>query len=207
MNIYLVRHGVSEGNLNLTHQGENAPLSAQGVKQVIQLANRLKDKNITSVYASPYLRAKQSAEIIAKELNLPIEYWDLLKERKRPSEVEGLKFDDPKATEIYELTRKNQTKPDWKYSDDESYSELLKRAKDVEQHLKSHHQGQNVICVSHIGMIMIIALQMIMQDKLTPKAFWQFYHHSRHSNTGISQLEYSEKSGWNLVAWNDTAHL
>lgn len=207
MNVYLVRHGVSEGNLNKTHQGENAPLSDEGRKQVAQLSKRLKGKTIDFIYASPHLRTKQSAQIIASELKLPIEYWDLLKERKRPSEVEGLKFEDPKAAEIYEITRKNQIRPDWKYSDDESYNELLTRAKNVEEHLRNRHKDQNVICVSHIGMIMIIALQIILQDKITPKVFWQFYHHSRHSNTGITQLEYSEKSGWNLVAWNDTAHL
>jgi probable phosphoglycerate mutase len=207
MNVYFVRHGVSEGNLNKTHQGENAQLSSEGVNQVTQLAVRLRKQGINAIYASPYLRTKQSAEILAKELDLPVECWNLLKERRRPSEVEGLRFDDPKATEIYEITKKNQIKADWKYSDDESYNELLKRAKDVEQHLISHHQGQNVICVSHIGIIMIIVLQIILQDKLTPKVFWQFYYHSRHSNTGITLLEYSQKSGWNLIAWNDTAHL
>ncbi len=207
MNIYLVRHGESEGNLNKTHQGENVPLSEEGVKQVIWLAKRFKDKKIDFIYASPHLRTKQSAEIIGRELKLPIEYWDLLKERRRPSEVEGLRYDDPKATEIYEVTRKNQINADWKYSDDESFNDLLKRAKTVEKHLISLHKDQDLICVTHIGMIMIIASQITLQDKLTPEVFWQFYHHSRHSNTGITHLEYSEKFGWNLVAWNDTAHL
>ena len=207
MNIYLVRHGESEGNLNKTHQGENAPLSDKGMEQVARLTKRLKDKKIDLIYASPHLRTKQSAEIIGAELNVPIEYWDLIKERKRPSEIEGLRFDDPKATEIYEITKKNQIIADWKYSDDESYNDLLRRAKNIEEHLINHHKSQNLVCVSHIGMIMMIALQIILQDELNPKAFWQFYHHSRHSNTGITHLEYSEKSGWNLVAWNDTAHL
>ena len=171
------------------------------------LVKRFKDKKFDFIYASPHLRTKQSAEIIGRELKLPIEYWDLLKERRRPSEVEGLRYDDPKATEIYEVTRKNQINADWKYSDDESFNDLLKRAKTVEKHLISLHKDQDLICVTHIGMIMIIASQITLQDKLTPEVFWQFYHHSRHSNTGITHLEYSEKFGWNLVAWNDTAHL
>jgi len=207
MNIYFVRHGQSEGNLKNTHQGENVPLSKEGKRQVRLLAERLKDRKIDVVYASPYLRAKQTAEIIAKELKLPVEHWDQLKERKRPSEVEGLAYNHPKASEIYEITRKNQIKADWKHSDDESFNDLLKRGKEVEKHLLEHHEGQNVLCVSHIGILIMTVLQIILQDKLSPEVFWQFYYHSRQDNTGISHLEFTDKYGWKLLAWNDTTHL
>jgi len=150
---------------------------------------------------------KNTAETIAKELELPIEYIDQLKERRRPSEIEGLSYDHPKAVEVYETTRENQIIPDWKYSDDESYNDLLKRAKDVEQLLLDHPNDENVLCVTHIGILIMIAFYMLMQDKLTPEVFWQFYYHARYHNTGITILDYSEKNGWNLVTWNNSTHL
>lgn len=207
MNVYFIRHGQSSGNINNTHQSEDVRLSEEGKKQSKLLAVRLKDKKIGVIYASPYLRARQTAEIIGKELGLPIEYWERLRERRRPSEVEGLSYDHPKASEIYEITRKNQIKPNWRYSDDESFNDLLKRAKEVEKHILKRHTGQNVLCVSHIGILIMIVLQIILQDKLSPEVFWQFYYHSRQDNTGITHLEFTEKYGWKLLTWNDTTHL
>lgn len=207
MYIYFVRHGQSEGNLGNFHQREEVQLSEEGKRQAKLLASRLKNTKIDSIYASPHLRAQQTAEIIAKNLRLSVESWEQLKERKRPSEVEGLSYDDPKASEIYEITRKNQTIADWKYSDDESFNDLQERAKKIEKHLLEHHKDQNVLCVSHIGILIMIVLQIVLQDKLTPEVFWQFYYHSRIDNTGITQLEFTDKYGWKLLSWNDASHL
>lgn len=211
MKLYLVRHGQSEGNVKGTHQGEEVPLSDEGIKQAKLLAKRLKDQEISTIYASHLLRAKNTAETISEELKLPINFMDELKERRRPSEIEGLSYDHPVAVEVYAATRKNQIIPDWKYSDDESYNDLLKRAKDLEQHLINIHKEGNVLCVTHIGILIMIAFSMLMQDKLTPEVFWQFYYHTRYNNTGITILEYIEKDGWNkgwnLVTWNDITHL
>lgn len=207
MNVYFVRHGESEGNKEKIHQGEGVPLSKQGRVQAEAVAKRLKNLSIDIIYSSPYLRAKQTAEIISKELKLPIEYWVQLKELKRPSELEGLKYSDPRASKIKKAIKENQTKPDWKYSDDESFNDLLIRAKDVEKHILNNHKDQNVLCISHIQILVMVVMNMVMQDNLTPDVFWQFYYHSRKKNTGITHLVYTDKFGWNLVSWNDTNHL
>src|SRR3989344_5936185 len=100
MNVYFVRHGESEGNKLQKAQNSETPLSTQGRKQASIVANRLKETPIDVLYSSPYVRAKQTAEIIAKELDKPIEYWEPLKERKRPSEIEGLNISHPKVRKI-----------------------------------------------------------------------------------------------------------
>jgi len=207
MNIYFVRHGESEGNLNGVHQGEKVPLSETGKQQARLVAKRFKNIKIDTIYASPYLRAKQTAEIIAKELSRPIEYWEQLKELKRPSEIEGLKYNDPKASEIKRIIRENQIKADWKFSDDESFNDLLLRAKQIEKHLLDHHKEDNILCVSHIQIMVMTILHILLQDKLTPEVFWQFFYHCRQNNTGITILEHTESTGWNLISWNDTTHL
>ncbi len=207
MNVYFVRHGQSEGNLNKTHQGNDVSMSEKGKEQVRLVAKRLKDKKIDVIYASPYLRAKQTAEIIAKGLYLPIQYNDQLKEIRRPSVLEGLGYSDPKASKIKKIIRKNQIKADWKFSDDESFNDLSMRARQVREQIFKHHGDKNILCVSHVTTIIMIVLQTILQDKLTPEVFWQFYYHSRQKNTGITHLEFTEKFGWNLVTWNDTTHL
>jgi len=207
MNVYVVRHGQSEGNKLGVHQGENVSLSEEGMDQAKAVAQRLKKCGIDVIYSSPYLRAKQTADIISKELDLPIEYWEDLRELKRPSEIEGLSYSDPKAVEIKNTIKEKQIIPDWRYSDDESFNDLRARAKAVEKHIIDHHKHQNVLCVSHIQIMVMIVMQIVMQDKLTSEAFWQFYYHSRQNNTGITHLEYTDGFGWSLVTWNDTTHL
>ncbi len=207
MNVYFVRHGQSEGNKEQVHQGENVSLSEKGKDQAMAVAKRLKKHDISVIYSSPYLRAKQTAEIISNELDLPIEFWEDLKELRRPSEIEGLSYTDPIAIKIKDTIKKKQIIPDWKYSDDESFNDLLARAKAVEKHIFEHHKDQNVLCVSHIQIMVMIVMQIVMQDKLTPEVFWQFYYHCRQKNTGITHLEYTDTFGWNLVTWNDTTHL
>lgn len=207
MNVYFIRHGESEGNKNKIHQEENIPLSKKGKKQAELIAERLRGRKIDLVYSSPHLRARQTAEIIAQKLNLNVEHWSELRERKNPSELKGLKYSDPRAREIKKIMRKNQLRDDWRFSDEESFSDLLIRARGVEKRLLKQHRGQNILCVSHVKIIFMIVLNMIFQNKLTPEVFWQFYYHSRLTNTGITHLEFTKESGWTLVTWNDVAHL
>ncbi len=207
MNIFFVRHGESEGNSQRVHQGENADLSEKGRHQAQLVAKRLQDHNIQVIYCSPFLRAKQTAEIIAAGLKLPITFAEDLKELRRPSEIEGLSYGDPKAEEIKSIIKQNQTIPDWRYSDDESFNDIVTRAKSIEKILFDNHHGQNVLCVSHVQIIVMITLHIILQEKLTPEVFWQFYYHARYNNTGITHLQHNETFGWNLMTWNNTVHL
>ncbi len=125
MNLYFIRHGESEGNSKQFHQGENVSLSDVGIRQANAVARYFKQTKIEKIYTSPHLRAKHTAEIIAKVLELSTEHIEFLKELKRPTELEGLEYNHPKANEIKRIIKENQTSPDWKYSDDESFNDLL----------------------------------------------------------------------------------
>ncbi len=207
MNLYFIRHGESEGNSRQFHQGENVSLSEIGVKQARAVAQYFKQIKIDKLYTSPHLRAKHTAEIISEVLKLPLEHIEFLKELKRPTELEGLEYNHPKAHEIKKIIKENQTSPDWKYTDDESFNDLLCRAKQVEQHVLLHQNNENIVCISHIQITVLIVLRLLLQDQLTPSVFWQFFYHCKVNNTGIIHLEYSESSGWNLITWNNTTHL
>ena len=87
--IYFVRHGESEQNAENIRQGPEGLLTERGIAQAVATAKRFpKEKGKPQVIiSSPYERTKETANIVAKELNLPIEYCDLLVERKNPSEI------------------------------------------------------------------------------------------------------------------------
>ncbi|MEG1686708.1 MAG: histidine phosphatase family protein [Angelakisella sp.] len=64
--VYLVRHGTTEFNIDGRFQGTlQIPLNAQGLFQAQLLADSLATVALDGVYASPLLRALQTAEAIA----------------------------------------------------------------------------------------------------------------------------------------------
>jgi len=79
---YFVRHGQTDVNKYgiILEDSDNIPLNENGVAQIENTAKLLKDKNIKVIITSPFPRARQTAEIINKELNVPIIYHDGLKE-------------------------------------------------------------------------------------------------------------------------------
>ena len=84
MKMFLFRHGESEWNSNkdakYSEENHNSNLTELGLEQAKKNANYLKDKNITSVYSSPLKRAFQTANELAKIINVKIQLNDNLRE-------------------------------------------------------------------------------------------------------------------------------
>lgn len=72
MQLYFVRHGESEANLARVFSNRDAPhaLTERGRTQVEALAEKLQDIHFGAFYASPILRARQSADILAARLGI-----------------------------------------------------------------------------------------------------------------------------------------
>jgi len=71
--IIFVRHGQTLWNELGKYQGHtDVPLSKTGIEQAYKVAKRLKQEKVDAIYCSDLKRAKQTAEIIALEHNLPI---------------------------------------------------------------------------------------------------------------------------------------
>jgi len=80
--IYLVRHGECIANHENIFLGRtlDPPLTENGVNQAKKLALHLRDKNISRIYSSSLLRAKQTADIISSEIGIPFTISDSLVE-------------------------------------------------------------------------------------------------------------------------------
>lgn len=207
MLLYLIRHGESEANRKGLYQGPNMPLSEEGIKQAHALAERLKNHNINIIYSSPMLRAKQTAEIISGKLKISVEYWESLREIRTPSEIWGKSAKDEEGIKIGELIKNKFLDGEGRYSDEETFEELNKRAIKVLEHLLSHHEDQNVLCVSHGTMIKTIVSKFIFGENLTAKMLQDIREHLRIKNTGITLCEHTDSWGWTLINWNDVTHL
>ncbi len=84
LEVYLVRHGESEGNRSGVYQGQaDYPLTPLGQDQALLLARHFYSRAVrpSAIYTSPLSRAVETARILAKTLNGPLpEEEDRLKE-------------------------------------------------------------------------------------------------------------------------------
>ena len=81
MKYIFVRHGKTHFNEIQLKQGWcDSPLTKQGIKEIENMAEQLKDYKIDAAYTSPILRAKYTAQIILKNHSVLLNEDDRLKE-------------------------------------------------------------------------------------------------------------------------------
>jgi len=77
-----VRHGKSQANQDKIIATPDSPLTKEGQAQARKTGRELKGSGITTIVTSPLIRARETAEIIAKELKIEeVEVIDDLRER------------------------------------------------------------------------------------------------------------------------------
>lgn len=78
LDIYLIRHAESEGNVNnhlIGGRSNHYKLTERGIEQARKLGKRFREDQITfdHVFSSPAIRAEHTAQIICEEIPHPIE--------------------------------------------------------------------------------------------------------------------------------------
>ncbi len=82
MRLIFARHGESQANVERIISNRNLPhgLTDQGRAQAQTLADRLASGTVAALYASPILRAQETAQILSEFLGLPVQTAAALRE-------------------------------------------------------------------------------------------------------------------------------
>lgn len=203
---YFVRHGKTTLGEEGRHQYRDTPLSKRGLKEAYLTANRLKDFDFETIITSPFLRARETADIINIYHHKLIQESELFAETKRPSEIEGRYKNDPKVDEIEKIFKENQHIPDWRYSDEETFSMLKNRASLAVLFLENH-SADKVLVTLHGDILRLIISIMQHGENLTPELFYRFRNFAPTHNTGITVCHLHPDRGWVNLMWNDYIHL
>jgi len=143
-----MRHGEGDHTvLNICSGDQNFPhhLTENGKKYVEKMAERLRDKNITKIFVSPYVRTKETAKIIADTIGFPEE--DIIID-DRLHEYGFGEFNGKPKKEYDEWRIKNEdffTAP----AGGESCYEAKKRVADFIYELESKYSNKNILFISH----------------------------------------------------------
>lgn len=201
--LYLIRHGQSAGNAEGRFGGHGpTPLSDLGKRQAEMTANMLAREGIHAIYSSDLLRSVQTAEPLAKLLDLAIHTSPAFRER-HVGVLEGLTFDESKERfprDYYALVNRSVNHV---ITEGESYRNLLKRITTELHDVIRKHPTERVAIFSHTGAICFLTLHLLgaihRGTKTTP---WIIT-----SNCGINRFELRGRRNIRVLALNDTRHL
>jgi len=103
LTLFLLRHGESAGNAGrvFATRSLDPPLTETGVAQVTMQAEALSSVRFGAIYASPLLRARQSAAIVSQRCGLPVQVVDSLRE-VHVGILDGKSIDDASTLALYE---------------------------------------------------------------------------------------------------------
>jgi probable phosphoglycerate mutase len=153
----MVRHGQSEGNRERRFTvSSEVGLTELGARQAQQAARRIAQLfKPQIVLSSPFRRARQTSEIIASELHLPIETVYDLHERDLGC-LKGHSYDDLRALVLKDPSYDPARGWSWKPEGGESYEEVRERVMAAVGGILSHYPQDEIVIVSHGGVMLSI---------------------------------------------------
>lgn len=209
-NIYVVRHGESQWNVERKHQGwHDVPLSDLGIEQMKAAGHRLKDSEVSLIISSSSRRGAQSAEIIADQLGIPKQTIILdpdLRDAHRSASREGSTFT---KEEIYDF----RSNLDFKMPDGESTRDLMNRTVAAWGRMETHLTADNnILIVTHginIKAIMWHALGLFDAVERNP---WLMSNKVRTNNASLTTFQrdpaWADEGGvYRMLGYNDIGHV
>jgi len=154
--ILLVRHGETDWNAEGRIQGQtNSSLNERGREQARTLAEQLAGEQIDAVYSSDLDRARETAEILALRLDLPVVLDPALRERNFGS------WEGRTVAELEELWPGAWER--WRdgneaEGDVEDHLALAERIRGAISRLAAAHPGGRILVVAHGGAMRVILM-------------------------------------------------
>jgi probable phosphoglycerate mutase len=186
--IGLIRHGITDWNMQRRVQGiTDISLNDTGRQQAHALGERLKAEQWDIVYASDLSRAVETAEIVGRALNLPIQTDQRLREMYC-GEIEGTTVED----------RISRWGGDWESLSlgiEEEHS-ISGRGISFIDDVRANYPNKKVIVVSH-GALLAYTLRRLIPHVNTEEHI---------QNTSMTKLRFSNGQ-WECDLFNCAKHL
>lgn len=158
MEIFITRHGQTEWNALGKVQGQtDIELNDIGRKQAEETGKLIGNENIDLIIASPLKRARETANIINKNIGLNIVEDSRLVERcfgnsegLTKEERNSLKSELPEISDIWNYNKNVDV------NNIEKMQDFCKRIYDMLDETLEKNQGKNILLVTHGGVAVVI---------------------------------------------------
>ncbi|HET8842474.1 MAG TPA: histidine phosphatase family protein [Ktedonobacteraceae bacterium] len=199
MRLLLVRHGITQNNLDKTYTGQtDVPLTELGRRQAEAVASYLSGEKLDVIISSDLQRARDTAVAIARYHKLPVQedpdlreismgWWESLG-RAQIEERDKEEFAYVRADPVNRAP-----------TGGENFAQLRERAARILQRCKEQYPGQTILWVTHGGFIEGAICHALKLDLA-------YRHCFRQENTSVTELQFIEELPW-IARLNDIAHL
>lgn len=200
--VLLIRHGQTawnEGAGEERFRGRtDLPLDANGQAQAGAVAARLKDEPLAALYASPLLRARQTAAPLAARRSLAVQPHDGLLDIDY-GRLQGLTHSEAKTThpELYALWRTAPNRV--RFPGGEGLADVQARVQALLDELALRHAGETVALFGHQIVNKVLACMLLGLDLDQIGRIHQ-------DTAGINVFQRIDGT-WHTLCLNDTCHL
>jgi probable phosphoglycerate mutase len=194
--VLLVRHGQSEGNIARvwTSAREGFPLTALGHEQARAVGEQLADRGIAAVFASPLVRAQQSAAEIAGVLGLDPQVLEGVEEL-HVGVHEGVHDEHvgPVAEQVFGRWWRDLDLSGG-FEGGETGQQIADRMRWALDHVADRHAGETSVVVSHGGAMAVGVTAICALDTA---------YVSTHllANCQVVELVRDGDGGWTCTSW------
>lgn len=211
MLVHFVRHGESASNaapgaMALPgNQGDR--LTERGFEQARAVAERLGDAGASRILTSPLRRARETAQVIAEKLDLPVTELEELRELRESDGFGELSLTDQRQRRWSVWMAEHGDDPDHSYRGGESFNEIVARVRHVQEQLVAD-DAESTIAVSHGIYLRFFLMEVLFGDDFRAgqvRRLWQLGS----INCGICGFEYRERAAeanyatepWRCFTW------
>lgn len=199
--MFLIRHGETRANSGFRHQGPMEPLTERGREQVHTLIAYLKSQNIDTLIASDFERARETADMVGRELRLMYSIEPSVCEFIRPASLYGQHYFSLSSLRyIFDLYR-NRLNLLWDREGAENLAHVRERVRDARLMVESL-PGKRVAVVSH-RIFMTMFTETVCYDR--PLSLWRFFRgfvgRKRIPNCAVIEFTCAPSGSKNVCTW------
>lgn len=199
MELFLVRHGQSVGNIMMDQDLPDSPLTELGLRQAERAAAYLSRRSITRIISSPLIRALQTARPLANAIAQPIEVWLELHEHRKEPSCKGATRAELLGVYPEALLPDELEESGWHYAGTESETAVRRRAAAIARRLRQFRDNERLAVFAHGTLNEYLIREFLRVPVHIHVRFEQ-------SNTGVNHFTI-EGEQLRVHKLNDTVHL
>jgi isoleucyl-tRNA synthetase len=145
---FVMRHGEAENNAQNIYSSDRNTfhLTEKGRAQVMKTVASLKKQKITKIYCSPFLRTRETAEIVCEQIGFPI---DKIIYDDRIRELEFGEFSGRPVSEYWDYMKDKTWEFDTPVPGGESFQDGKNRIGDFIYEINQQNKNEQILIISH----------------------------------------------------------